>query len=152
VVENSAIAMIDQQDVHALLLPPRQAGKRGSATRELRFVRRRPAAKRRGLEDAVLEQLANIYRDTPLIERALSDAAKGTERIRPRIERDLAGCQAETARIERKLDRYFAAIGRPHLTRTDRIGMTEPKSAFRANDARHRSSAVRSHGARTVAA
>jgi hypothetical protein len=43
-------------------------------------------------------------------------------------------------------------IARPHLTLTDRIGMTEPKSAVVPGLARHRSTAVRSHRARTGAA
>jgi hypothetical protein len=43
-------------------------------------------------------------------------------------------------------------IARPHLTPIDRIGMTEPKSALSSNATRHRSTAVRSHSARTAAA
>jgi hypothetical protein len=43
-------------------------------------------------------------------------------------------------------------IIRRYLTPIDRIGMTEPKSAFSANVARHHSTAVRSHRARTAAA
>jgi hypothetical protein len=43
-------------------------------------------------------------------------------------------------------------IAQLHLTPTDRIGMTEPKSAVPPNAARHRSTAVRSHLARTAAA
>jgi hypothetical protein len=43
-------------------------------------------------------------------------------------------------------------IARPRLTPTDRIGMAEPKSASPANEARHRSTAVRSHRARMGAA
>ena len=43
-------------------------------------------------------------------------------------------------------------IARPDLTPTDSIGMTEPKSAVPPNQARHRSTAVRSHRARTAAA
>jgi hypothetical protein len=43
-------------------------------------------------------------------------------------------------------------ITRPHLTQTDKIGMTEPNSAFSSNVTRHRSTAVRSHRARTAAA
>jgi hypothetical protein len=42
------------------------------------------------------------------------------------------------------------SITRLHLTRTNKIGMTEPKSAFSANVAQHRSTAVRSHSARTA--
>jgi hypothetical protein len=41
-------------------------------------------------------------------------------------------------------------ITRPHLTPVDRIGMTEPDSAFSSNLIRHRSTAVRSHRACTV--
>jgi len=40
-------------------------------------------------------------------------------------------------------------ITRRHLTRTDRIGKTEPKSLFLSNLARLGSTAVRSHRART---
>jgi hypothetical protein len=43
-------------------------------------------------------------------------------------------------------------IARPHLTPIDRIGMTEPKSAVVPDVARHRSTAIRSHLARTAAA
>jgi hypothetical protein len=43
-------------------------------------------------------------------------------------------------------------IARPHLTPIDRIGMTEPKSAVAPDVARHGSTAVRSHRARTGAA
>jgi hypothetical protein len=43
-------------------------------------------------------------------------------------------------------------ITRPHPTPTDRIGMTEPNSAIASNVIRHRSTAVRSHRARTAAA
>jgi hypothetical protein len=41
-------------------------------------------------------------------------------------------------------------IVRRHLTRTDRIGMTEPKSALSPNVAGRRSIAVRSHRAGTA--
>jgi hypothetical protein len=44
------------------------------------------------------------------------------------------------------------AITRPNPTATDRIGMTEPNSAFASNVIRHGSTAVRSHGADTAAA
>src|SRR5207247_10847177 len=40
-------------------------------------------------------------------------------------------------------------ITRPHLTPTNEISMTEPKSAVPPNVARHRSTGVRSHRART---
>ncbi len=43
-------------------------------------------------------------------------------------------------------------IARPHLTPTDKIGMTERKSLLSANLAQRRSTAVRSHRARIAAA
>jgi hypothetical protein len=43
-------------------------------------------------------------------------------------------------------------ITRRRLTPTDRIGMTEAKLADSANAARHRSTTVRSHRARSIGA
>ena len=62
------------------------------------------------LEAAVLAQLAEIYRDGRLIERALADASKHTAKERPRVEERLAATRTEIARVERKLERYFEAF------------------------------------------
>jgi hypothetical protein len=62
------------------------------------------------LEAAVLRQLADLYRDGRLIERALARAATHTARERPRVEDQLASTRAEIARVERKLERYFEAF------------------------------------------
>jgi site-specific DNA recombinase len=62
------------------------------------------------LEAAVLAQLADLYRDGRLIERALADAAALTVKERPRVEEQLAAARAEIARVERKLNRYFEAF------------------------------------------
>ena len=62
------------------------------------------------LEAAVLGQLADLYRDGRLIERALAAAAKHMAKERPRVEEQLASARAEIARVERKLDRYFEAF------------------------------------------
>jgi site-specific DNA recombinase len=62
------------------------------------------------LEAAVLAQLAELYRDGPLIERALAEAATHTAKERPRVEEQLAATRAEIARVERKLERYFEAF------------------------------------------
>jgi hypothetical protein len=43
-------------------------------------------------------------------------------------------------------------IARLHVTPMNKIGMDEPSSAFSPNAVRHRSTAVRSHRARTAAA
>jgi site-specific DNA recombinase len=62
------------------------------------------------LEAAVLAQLAALYRDRRLIERALAEAGKHTARERPRVEEQLASTRTEIARVERKLERYFEAF------------------------------------------
>lgn len=62
------------------------------------------------LEAAVLSQLAKLYRDGRLIERALADAAMHTAKERPRVEEQLASAHAEIARVEGKLERYFEAF------------------------------------------
>jgi site-specific DNA recombinase len=62
------------------------------------------------LEAAVLAQLADLYRDGRLVERALADAAKQTAKERPRVEEQLASTRAEIAQVERKLERYFEAF------------------------------------------
>jgi hypothetical protein len=49
-------------------------------------------------------------------------------------------------------DLHTHAITRPNPTAIDRIGMTEPNSAFASNVIRHGSTAVSSHGADTAAA
>jgi site-specific DNA recombinase len=59
------------------------------------------------LEAAVLTQLAELYRDGHLIERALADLASVTESERPELEEQLASTRAEIARVEGKLERYF---------------------------------------------
>lgn len=62
------------------------------------------------LEAAVLAQLAELYRDSQLIDRALADAAMHTAKERPRVEEQLASTRAEIGRVERKLERYFEAF------------------------------------------
>jgi site-specific DNA recombinase len=71
------------------------------------------------LEDAVLTQLAHVFRDTQLIERALADAAERSERDLPRLEEALFGCRAEIARLEGKLDRYYEAFESGELSASD---------------------------------
>ena len=62
------------------------------------------------LEAAVLAQLAELYRDGHLIERALAKAETLTAKEQPRLEEQLASTRAELARVERKLERYFEAF------------------------------------------
>jgi site-specific DNA recombinase len=62
------------------------------------------------LEAAVLAQLAALYRDGHLIERARADAAAHMAKERPRVEEQLASTRAEITRLERTLDHYFQAF------------------------------------------
>jgi site-specific DNA recombinase len=62
------------------------------------------------LEAAVLAQLAELYRDGRLIERALADAATHVAEQLPQLEEQLAATRGEIARVERNLDRYFEAF------------------------------------------
>jgi site-specific DNA recombinase len=76
---------------------------------------RLPKAK---LEEAVLTQLADLYRDGTLIEQALANAAHRTENERPQLEEQLVSTRAEIARLERKLDRYLEAFEDGDLSAT----------------------------------
>jgi site-specific DNA recombinase len=59
------------------------------------------------LEAAVLTQLADLYRDGRVIERALANLADATQSERPELEDQLASTRAEITRVEGKLERYF---------------------------------------------
>ena len=59
------------------------------------------------LEAAVLAQLAELYRDGHLIEKALADLAAATDSERPELEEQLGSTRADIARVESKLERYF---------------------------------------------
>jgi site-specific DNA recombinase len=88
------------------------------------------------LEAAVFAQLAELYRDGRLIERALTDAATHTAEERPRVEEQLASTRGEIARVERKLERYFEAFEAGELSATlcqERVrGHRERLEALRA--------------------
>jgi site-specific DNA recombinase len=71
------------------------------------------------LEAAVLTQLADLYRDGRVIEKALADAAQHIETERPRIEEQLGATRAEIGRLEAKLERYFEAFEDGTLSPTD---------------------------------
>ena len=70
------------------------------------------------LEQAVLGQFAELYRDSRLIGRALADAAMHTAKERPRVEEQLASVRTEIGRVERKLERYFEAFEEGELSAT----------------------------------
>jgi site-specific DNA recombinase len=68
------------------------------------------------LEHAVLSQLASLYRDGDVIQRALAKAAKATESGRPELEDRLSSTHSEVAQLERKLERYFEAFENGQLS------------------------------------
>ncbi|MGH2779933.1 MAG: recombinase family protein [Thermoleophilaceae bacterium] len=62
------------------------------------------------LEAAVLGQLAELYRDGSLVQRALAQAADRARTEQPQLEEQLGSARAEIVRLERKLERYFEAF------------------------------------------
>ena len=62
------------------------------------------------LEDAVLAQLTDLYRDGRLVQQALARASETIEKQRPQIEDQLGSVRAELGRIEQKLERYLEAF------------------------------------------
>ncbi|HZV72656.1 MAG TPA: recombinase family protein [Conexibacter sp.] len=65
---------------------------------------------REKLEDAVIEQLAGIYRDGHLIRQAIEQAAEGEHDERDVLEDRRASIAAEIKRAERAIDRYLDAF------------------------------------------
>jgi site-specific DNA recombinase len=74
---------------------------------------RLPRAK---LEQAVLAQLASVYRDGDLIPKALARAHAEAESNRPEIEQRLGSIRAEIARAEHALERYYEAFEQGKLS------------------------------------
>jgi site-specific DNA recombinase len=71
------------------------------------------------LEEAVIEQMEAVYRDSSLIEEALADwAVKDGEPVQDAARR-LAGIRQELAGAKRSLDRYFAAFEEGSLSPAD---------------------------------
>jgi hypothetical protein len=62
------------------------------------------------LETAVLGQLAELYRDGSLVQRAIAEAARRAVEEHPQLTEQLASTCAEITRLERKLERYFEAF------------------------------------------
>jgi site-specific DNA recombinase len=62
------------------------------------------------LEQAVLAQLAGLYRDGELVQQALARATERAASQRPRLEDQLAATRADMASLEGKLDRYLQAF------------------------------------------
>jgi site-specific DNA recombinase len=71
---------------------------------------------REKLEQAVLRQLADVYRNEQLIRNALAKATAEEERRRPEIEQRLASISAEISRAEQALERYYEAFERGKLS------------------------------------
>jgi site-specific DNA recombinase len=68
------------------------------------------------LEQAVLRQLAGIYRDGTLIEHAIAKAEANAKRQRPALEQRIASIGAEITRLEQSRERYYEAFERGTLS------------------------------------
>jgi site-specific DNA recombinase len=71
---------------------------------------------RHKLEQAVLDELAGLYRDGELISEALAAALAEAEQQRPEIEQRLASIGAEITRAEQALERYYEAFEQGKLS------------------------------------
>jgi site-specific DNA recombinase len=71
---------------------------------------------REKLEQAVLRQLASVYRDERLIRDALAAATAEAQRRRPELEQRLASISAEISRAEQALERYYEAFEQGKLS------------------------------------
>ncbi len=71
---------------------------------------------REKLEQAVIDQLTHLYRDSTLIEKALADAQHEAEQRQPETAQQLAAIQAEIAHGEQALERYYQAFEHGKLT------------------------------------
>jgi len=72
-----------------------------------------------GLEQAVIEQMQDVYTDSSLIKQALADTAVEDSEPAEDAARRLAGVRQELAGAKRSLDRYFAAFEEGSLSPAD---------------------------------
>jgi site-specific DNA recombinase len=72
------------------------------------------------LEEAVLAQLADVYRDGALITKAIDQAREEAEQQRPDDEQRLRSIRAEIARSKQALERYYQAFEQGSLA-ADRL-------------------------------
>jgi site-specific DNA recombinase len=85
---------------------------------------------RAALEEAVVEQMVEVYRDGELIAEAIAEADVAEERSRDEIQARLASGRQQQAGARRALDRYFAAFEAGSLSPSDcqdRIGMLKAR-------------------------
>ena len=71
------------------------------------------------VEEAVIEQMAQVYRDNSLIEEAIAAAALDDREPAEEAARRLASVRQELAGARRSLDRYFAAFEEGSLSAAD---------------------------------
>ncbi len=68
------------------------------------------------LEQAILAQMGEVYRDTPLLAAAIAEAGQKLGLEREERSQQRAARVAERADVERRMDRYFAAFEAGTLT------------------------------------
>ena len=71
------------------------------------------------LEEAVIEQMQDVYRNSSLIDQALADAAVEASEPAEETDRRLGSVRKELAGARRSLDRYFAAFEEGSLSPAD---------------------------------
>jgi site-specific DNA recombinase len=71
------------------------------------------------LEEAVMEQMEQVYRDSSLIEEAITSTAADDPNVAEEAAGRLAGLRQELAGARRSLDRYFAAFEEGSLSPSD---------------------------------
>jgi site-specific DNA recombinase len=71
------------------------------------------------IEEAVIEQMQDVYRDSALIEKAFAHATAEEGEPAEETERKLAGVRQQLAGARRSLDRYFAAFEEGSLSPAD---------------------------------
>jgi site-specific DNA recombinase len=71
---------------------------------------------REKIEQAVIHQLASLYRDEHVITEAFAMANADAEKRRPEFEQRLASIRAETTRAEQSLKRYYEAFEQGKLS------------------------------------
>lgn len=78
------------------------------------------------LEEAVIEQMVDVYADGELIAEALAEANLADEKSKEKIVERIASMRQQQAGARRALDRYFAAFEEGSLSPSDcqeRVGM-----------------------------
>jgi site-specific DNA recombinase len=101
---------------------------------------------REKLETAVLHQLTDIYRDSPLIHDALAAAQDQAQRERPALDERRQAIAAEITRTEHSTERYFEAFEQGRLS-PERCEQRVARLSARLDDLRAQQAELADDGA-----